>query len=185
MALTFADVKPAQMELTPMQVYFQGPDDMAPIDLGGTLGNCVIGMAYKKADIKADQFGSTVLDQRVSGIEIKMTTEFAETKTKELWKVLFPFSTLVVDTGQKAIDFLSAIGDSGSIHAGVLNLHPLSIDPATLDFDFTFWKAYASAESEITYGPDNQARLKIVWMILPDTSVSPARFMRYGDATIG
>lgn len=171
---TFPTITPANMELTPMQVKFAG------VDLGGTLSNVVISPKYDKAPIKADQLGSTILDYVVSGIAITVTTELAEIKNPDIWKIVFPNASLI--TGPpKAIQFNTNIGDRDSAHTGLLVLHPLSDAPAGNDYDYTFWCAVASAESSITYGPTEQARLKIVWNILPDTSVSPYRFFRFGD----
>lgn len=177
MALSYATVDATKMELTPMQVKFKGPADVSAVDLGGTLSNVVIETKYEKAEIKADQLGTTVLDRRVKGLMVTVTTELTEIQTKTLLKVIFPHAT----QGTSVIDFKSMVGDADLTNAGVLTLHPLSKDPTDVDYDYTFWKACSSAESSVTYGPDNQARYKIVWNILPDTSVTPARFYRYGD----
>lgn len=264
--VSFADVEVNNMELTPMRVLFKGPTDAQPVDLGGTLDNVVISMAYKKSDIMADQFGKTVLDRRVSGIDIKVTTSLAEVQNKDLFKVAFPHATQIpveltagsmtaaspavatftahglaagdrikftagtlptgvaLNTiyyvlaagltandfefsltkggaavngtgsagsaivlqkyGKGAIDWNSAIGDGDQVNAGELTLHPLSKDVSDVDTDWNFFKACATAESEISYGPEGQAKFKIVWTILPDLSVTPARFFRYGDKTL-
>jgi hypothetical protein len=168
------------MELSPMRVTFDGSD------LGGTLANVVISAKYSKANILADQSGSTVRDRRVSGIEITVTTEITEVQFKNNWKVVFPHATKLGtgNTTLAAIDFKDAIGDSDLSHAKTLVLHPLSKADADLSSDYTFFKAVASAESSITYGPNDQARLKIVWNILPDESVTPNKFFRYGDPAV-
>lgn len=154
------------------------------VDLGGTLSNAVISFAYNKAEIKADQSGTTVRDRRVSGVVATVTTEIVEIQNKDLWKVVFPHAQLV-SSGSKLMLFNSAIGDSDLANAKSLVLHPLSKQDSDLSGNYKFYKAVASAESEITYGPEEQARLKIVWNILPDDSVSPERFMVYGDPSIG
>lgn len=177
MALSYATVDATKMELTPMQVKFKPPGAMSAIDVGGTLSNVVIETKYEKAEIKADQYGTTVLDRRVKGLMVTVTTELTEVQTKAIWKYVFPHATVGTDT----VDLVSAIGDGDLVNAGELTLHPLSKAPTDVDFDYTFFKACSSAETSVTYGPDQQARLKIVWNILPDTSVTPARFYRYGD----
>lgn len=183
MPISYATVTPTSMELTPMKVSFKGPGALTAVDLGGTLSNVVISTKYEKAEIKADQFGTTVLDRRVKGLVITVTTEIAEIKNKDVWEVVFPHATEILTT-TKAVDFVSAVGDADLTNAGELTLHPLSLGAADFTGDYTFYKACSSAESEITYGPDNQARLKIVWNILPDTSVTPAKFYRYGDPAV-
>lgn len=180
MAVSFAAVSTPNMELTPVRVTYKG------VDLGGTLSGAVIAPKFSKADIKADQLGSgTTLDRRVNGLSITVTTELSEVQKKENWKVVFPHAKLV-DGGiaGKSVYFQSAVGDGDLSNSGLLVLHPLSLPDADKSGDLNFYKAVASAESEITYGPDNQATLKIVWNVLPDTSVQPAKFMLYGDPAI-
>ena len=172
-----AVVTTSSMELTPTRVTYNG------VDLGGTLGNVVVNAKYVKSEIKADQSGSTVRDRRVSGIEVTVTTELTEIKNKDIWKVVFPHATQIT-TGTAAIDFKANIGDGDLSHAETLVLHPLSAADADVTTDYTFFKAVASAESSITYGPTEQARLKIVWNILPDESAVPNKFFRYGDPAL-
>lgn len=188
MAVSFASIDPTEMELTPMRVSFKGPTASSFSDLGGTLGNVVIKMAYKKSAIHADQFGKTVLDERVSSIDITVTTELAEVQDKALWKILFPHATQGIGTGgftgQSIIDFNSAIGDGSLSNAGALRLHPLSKPDSDTNTDYNFGLACSTAESEITYSAEGQAKMKIVWMIFPDTTVTPATFMSYGNPSL-
>lgn len=178
--MSYATVTTSNMELSPMRVTFDG------LDLGGTLGNVVVSAKYAKSNILADQSGSTVRDRRVSGIEITVTTEIAEVQFKNNWKVVFPHATKLGsgNLAGAAIDFKENMGDSDLSHAAALVLHPLSKADSDVSADFTFFKAVASAESSITYGPNEQARLKIVWNILPDESVTPNKFMRFGDPAV-
>ena len=175
--MSYATVTTSSMELTPMRVTFDG------VDLGGTLANVVISSKYAKSNILADQSGSTVRDRRVSGIEITVTTELTEILNKDIWKVVFPHATLI-SSGTAAIVFKENMGDSDLANANLLTLHPLSKTDLDLTTDYNFYKAVASAESTITYGPNEQARLKIVWNILPDESVSPNQFFKYGDPAV-
>jgi len=175
-----AVVTTSNMELTPMRVTYAG------LDLGGTMANVSIAAKYSKANIVADQSGTTVRDRRVNGLEITVTTELSEVQFKNNWKVVFPHATKLGtgNAGLAAIDFNSAVGDGDLSHAGLLVLHPLSKADSDLSSDYNFYKAVASAESTIVYGPSEQARLKIVWNILPDDSVTPNKFFRYGDPAV-
>lgn len=269
MSVSYASIDSTKMELTPMRVSFKKPGAAAFSEIGGTLSNCVVEIKYEKAEIKADQMGSTTLDRRVKGLIMSVTTEITQTQDKfNAWKVVFPHASFVGTTltgvtntaaspavftkiahglvagdsvtivsattlstgvslsttyyvlaagltandfelsltpGGAAInasgsagvgltvqllgpgtyvDFNSAVGDGDLANAGELLLHPLSQPDAVLDFDWTFFKACASAESSVTYGPDKQVTLKAVWNILPDTSVVPAKFARHGDASL-
>ena len=182
--MSTATVTTSNMELTPMRVSFGTAG--SEVDLGGSMANVVISAAYRKASILADQSGSTVRDRRVSGVEITVTTELTEIQSKDIWKVVFPHATKI-GTGigsLAAIKFDDNIGDSDLVNAKQLVLHPLSKADADKSSDYTFFKAVASAESSITYGPNEQARLKIVWNILPDESQTPNKFFRYGDPAL-
>ncbi len=167
-----------------MQVLF-GPSG-AQVDLGGTLSNITIVSKYMKSPIHADQFGQSVLDRRVSGMEVTVTTEVTEIQNKDIWKVVFPHATKS-GTGSgsaAAITFTEEIGDGDLSNAGLLTLHPLSKGASDHATDYNFYKACSSAESQIVYGPTEQARLKIVWNILPDTSTTPAQYFKYGTLSI-
>lgn len=150
------------------------------IDLGGTLDNIVISAKYTKADIKADQFGETVLDRRVKGIELNVTTALAEVRNMDNWVVAFPNITRLA-TGGDAVLWETQIGEKDTDLTGLLRLHPMSENLDEQSFDFLMYEAVASSESSITYGPTEQAKLQVVWTILPDDSVTPARFFIHGD----
>lgn len=263
---TYPSIDTAEMELTPAIVKFKKPGDSIATDLGGTLGNIKVKVQYKKAPIKADQFGDTLLNQKVSGFMATVETELTQIKDWTQVKVIFPHSTLVqptltatitiaspgvittstahnyaagdtvvfsttgslptgivagttyyvISTGLTATDFeISAtsggpainttgtqsgthsvtgghlyalqfntnVGDDDVSNAGELTLHPQSETSSAVGHDWVFPLACASAESEITYSPTEQARMKIIWNIYPDTSVTPARFLTYGDVS--
>lgn len=181
---SYATVTPGNMELTPCRVSFKGPGALTFADLGGTLGNVSVKMKYDKAEIKADQFGTTVLDRRVKGVMVTIETELAELELKALWKIVFPHATLIGTEPATYVDFLSQVGDGDISHAGELLLHPLSRPDSDLNHDLYAWKVCAMADSEVVFGPDKQQSLKIVWNVLLDTSVTPARMIRFGDKAL-
>lgn len=180
---TYPTITVGNLELTPSQVLWKGPTDVSNTDLGATLGNVKISTKYLKADMKADQFGETILNRRVSGFVMTVTTELAEVLNKNLLPILFPHGQINT-TGTKAFDFKTNIGDDDVSHAGTLTLHPLSHASGDPSFDFTCYKVCASAESEFDFGPKAQTKAKIVWNVLPDMTTSPARFARVGDTSI-
>lgn len=182
MSNSFANVNPQNMELTPGRWKYDG------VDIGGTLGNSKIAWKIKKSEIKADQTGDTALDRRVSGYALTVETELAEIINKATWKILFPNADLIGPDGggNYAIHWRVKIGASDIAAAKQLLFHPLSLPDNDLSGDQLFYLATASEESEITYGPDQQAKLKIVWNIYPDFSAGPAcRLMHHGDPAIG
>lgn len=181
---TNPSVTVSKMELTPMMVKYTGPTDSTPTDIGGTLDNVVITAKYGKAEIKADQLGNSVLDRRVNEISVQVTTSITEVQDKNTLRILFPHADLLDSGGNLALQFATKVGDSDIANAGKLTLHPLSKAASDVSTDWTFYKACASAESELSYGPNDQVKAKIVWNILPDTSVTPYRWCRYGDPAI-
>jgi hypothetical protein len=176
---SFSTVATANMELSPCRVTFKG------VDLGGTLKNVVVRTEYDKADILADQSGTTVRDRRVSGLRIQVETVLAEIRNKDIWKAVFPHAREVTSGPNKQMYFENDVGDSDLLKSGILLLHPLSLVNADLSGDFKFFKATADAKSEYVFSPTEQAALKIIWNILPDDSVLPERFLIHGDPTIG
>jgi len=175
---SFANVDPTKMALTPSRVSWNG------IDLGGTINNVVVKPSVEKADIKADQFGTSVLDRRIKGSKITVETVLTETKNKDKWMVAFPSLRDATVGPDRVVDFLSKVGESDLAKAKPLLLHPLSLPDTDQSCDFYAWLAVAEEVSEITYGPEQQQGLKVVWNLYLDTSVQPARLARFGDKDI-
>src|SRR5512135_1690421 len=171
-----ATIQPAQIVLTPMRVTFNS------IDLGGTEGGVTFGVKYELADIMVDQYGKTILDAAVSGMGFTCKYILAESKLASNWKVAFPHSKLV---GGAMVYFDMRVGDRLLDHAFPLILHPLSAVDGDLTQDIKAFKAAARSVSEIKYGPDKQVGLSVEMTIFPDTSVIPARFVIYGDPSVG
>lgn len=179
MTTSNATITPANLELTPMRVTYKG------VDLGSTLDNVVITPKIMTANLNADQMGTTVINRKVSGYEISITTSLAEVLLKANWKVIFPYAKLVTSGPNQQVYFDSQIGDDALSHAGVLNLHPLSKADADLSGDYNYYKVTAQPESEITYSPTGQAKMKVTFQVYPDFTATPARFFTYGDPSVG
>ena len=175
---SFATITSANTELTPVRVTFKG------VDLGATLGNCVVAWKTEKSEIHADQLGTSVLDRRFAGLHVTVTTELAEVQNKTIWKSVFPSQDLVTSS-TKLLEWSIKVGASDLSNAGTLVLHPLSHVDSDKSGDINVDLACADENSEIIYGPKDQVRLKIVWNVLPNTAVQPARFMTFGDPAVG
>lgn len=177
MPVSFSNVTPTNLELTPCRISWNG------IDLGASLKNVQVAMSYDKADMKADQFGVTILNRKVSGMTITITTELAETVNKNIWKTVFQHGNLVGSS--QAMYFTSQVGADDYSISQPLVLHPLSLPDADKSRDLTFYKAIGDEKSSIVFGPTEQQTLKIVWHVYPDTSVQPAKFAFFGDTSVG
>lgn len=176
--MSLAAVTVSLMEIAAARLKWAG------VDLGGTEGTIKLTGSFKKSDIKADQYGDTVLNRKVSGLEIKIETILTQVKSKAEWKVVFPNARLIT-AGNGAVYFESAIGQQDSDLAQPLLIHPLTIDDGNLDFDHLIYKAVPESISEIVFGPTKQQGLKIVWHVLPDFTTAPPRFWFHGDPANG
>jgi len=167
----------SDFDIGPCQVTFNSTD------LGGTSGNVKVKFKYEKAVLRADQYGKTDLDRAISGMSCSVETEFLEVLNKTNLQKAFP-TLILTGTTHKFLDAKNAVATRALASASPLKLHPLVDDSTTADNEWYFWKASANEDSEYVFGPAEQAKLKISWDILLDTSVSPARLFRYGDNSL-
>lgn len=177
--LSTANVTPTDIILSPARLNFNG------VDLGGTMGNVLVGVKLDLADITVDQYGKTVIDKKVSGHHYHVKTELAEAKNVDHWKVAFPSAKEIVNGGVKSMLFDMAIGDSLLSHAHPLIVHPLERADADKNGDFNIDLAVCLQAVEVKYDPSKQTGLAVEFGVLPNTGVSPARFFVYGDPTNG
>jgi hypothetical protein len=136
------------------------------VDLGGTLGSVKVSPKITKGKIMADQYGTTVLDNRVTGLAVTVETELAETRSLNTWAAIFPSFLLTAGPTGNILAMLQ-IGRSDRDNAQPLVLHPI-VDPDSYTAnDFTWYLAYPTEDSQFTYGPSEQVKAKIVWNCYP------------------
>jgi hypothetical protein len=180
MANATATITTNKMELTPQRVTFNS------IDLGGTLGNVLVEVKTSKGEIKADQYGNSVIDRRNNGMEIKVTLELAEVRDITKMSYVFPSATLATSGSDKSLTFYAKIGASDLDAAQLLNLHPIVLDDSDVTQDHNFYKAYPSEESSITYGPEKQSSAKLVFHVYPLISgTSDPKWYKFGKLSVG
>jgi hypothetical protein len=170
-----ATVTPSNFDIGPCQILFNG------IDLGGTSGGVKIKFKYEKTKLTADQTGKTTLDQAISGMDCSVSTEFQETRNKTNFQLLFPSATITLTSGHQHIDFADATANRQLPLAAPLQLHPLEESLSGADYDWYFYKAVPQEDSEYGFGPAEQAKLKIMWQIYLDLTVTPGRLFRVGN----
>lgn len=186
MSASNATVTVADIVLSPMRVTFTPPGGSAH-DLGGTTGGVTLSIKTDLAEIMVDQLGKTTLDQAVAGHHFQIKLDLAELTDKlRIWKTAFPYMNLVTDgSGHYLGIFVSQIASRMAAMAGVLLLHPLSLADGDHSQDITIELAACQSAAEVKYGPDKQSGLACTFQVYPNMSVIPARFMRYGDTSIG
>lgn len=175
---TSPTITPANLDLGPCTVTFNS------VDLGATLGNVTVKWKYFKSPFKADQYGQTLLDHAISGIDITITTDLAEIKNKDNWSVVFPNATVHTHLSNKAIHWDDKMTIRDASQAQKLVLHPLANDSGDASQDWTFFKAVSTEESQFVLSPTEQQKLHIVWRVYPDYTTTPAQFFVFGDTTI-
>ena len=187
MSASNATITPVNIVLTPMRVtaYPVGSPSSGGVDLGGTEGGVTLSIKTDLADIMVDQFGKTPINSIVSGHAFGVKCTLAETANKARWKEAFPHFNLVTDgSGNTLFVFNMEVGDSLLSHAGRLNLHPLDKPDNDTSQDININLAACKSAAELKYGPDKQVGIAVEFMVYPDTTVIPARFMTFGDPTI-
>jgi hypothetical protein len=179
MSTSTANVTPTNIPLSPMRVEYNG------VDLGGTTNEVSMSIHYDMADIKVDQFGTSIIDKVVKGLAYSVKLVLAEVKNKDNWKVVFPSIHEVVVSGVKTIYSDMQIGDHMYPKAFPLLLHPLENADADLSEDYLFYKATATNVTEIKYGPEKQSGLQVEFIVYPDVGTVPARYMYHGNPANG
>ncbi len=176
MGASQATITVSNFDIGPAQVLWNG------VDLGGTAGNIKIKFKYEEKDLTADQTGSkTPLDKAIAGMHCSVETEFQETRNKTNFQALFPSATAVTTSGHQYIDFKDQTSSRLLSGAAPLQLHPLEEALSSADYDWYFYKAVPNQDSEYTFGPGEQAKLKVIWNILLDLTVTPGRLFRVGN----
>lgn len=178
MSTSFSTISPGNFELTPCRITFGG------VDLGGT-DKVSVKIEEKLSAIKADQEGDSDIDQKVSGMKVTVETALDEVKLKANWSVVFPANKLVTQNGKSSFYFDSQIGASMRSFAKLLNIHPLSMPNDDLSADINIYLATANPTSNLDYSSSEQQKLKVVFNAYPDFTTQPARWMIYGDPTVG
>lgn len=180
---------PTDMQLTPAQIYFTPAGATAESYLGGSLKNIKINFGYEKAAIKADQTGTTMLDQRVSGIQVTVSTEIAQINDFEIFSYIFPNATIVgtapynTSSPAASAQWLNKVGSSDLALAGNLRLHPQNYAASNTHYDWNFPLAVPKEVSEVTFSPTEQSTWKVEWQVYPDTSSTASTL--YPFFTIG
>lgn len=178
MSTSFATLTPGNFELTPCRVTYKG------VDLGGT-DKVTVKIEEKISPLVADQLGTTIIDQKVSGFKVSVETALDETQLKDNWKVVFAAHKLVTQGPNTSFYFDSQVGQSMAALGGELILHPLSRVDSDKSHDFLIYIATAMPSSDLEFSATGQQKLKVTFEMYPDFTTQPPRFCLYGDPAVG
>jgi hypothetical protein len=134
------------LKLGPCNVTFKDTD------LGLTKGGVEVEFTTEVANITADQFGDTIIDDIIRGRMIKVRVPMAEADLSKLTAVI-PGSTLVGTTNRKLV-INAAVGTSLRALAGVLQLRPKG--ETTAENDVTIPLAMPKGDMQFSFKHDEQ-----------------------------
>jgi len=144
MATDFSD-----LEMGPCYVTF---DD---IDLGLTKGGVEVEFTTEVADITADQYGDSILNQYIKGRGVKVKVPMAENNLTK-FAAIFPAATLVTNGTNKKLVFRDGVGTSLRDLASTLVLHPKNKAANDKSRDFTVLLAMCKGDMSFAYKHDDQ-----------------------------
>lgn len=169
------------MELTPMRVKWGG------VDIGGTLDNVELSVEYSKGEIKADQYGETIMDKRLKGTVIGVKMALAEVRDPTHWSYVFPSAELATSGSLKSITFRQNTGRSDRDNAKILQLHPVVLPDSDVSEDHVFNLAHPNEKSGIVYGPKDQSKLKLefdIYGLILTGDGGRLEFYRFGTQSV-
>lgn len=125
------------------------------VDLGLTKGGVEVMFGTEVANINADQFGDSMIDNVIKGRTIKCKVPMAERDLVKLAAVI-PGATLVTSGLNKKLVINSAVGTSLRATAGPLILHPKSVAAIDLSKDIVVPLAMAKGDFTFSFKHDEQ-----------------------------
>lgn len=134
------------LEMGPCEVTFKGTD------LGLTKGGVEVEFGTEVANITADQFGDTIIDDVIKGRMVKVKVPMAERDLEKLAAVI-PGSTLIGTTSKK-LNIPASVGTSLRALSGVLTLHPQGVTGAAKDV--TIPLAMPKGDMQFSFKHDEQ-----------------------------
>lgn len=134
------------LEMGPCNVTFK------TVDLGLTKGGVEVEFGTEVAQITADQFGDTIIDDVIKGRMVKVMVPMAERDLEKLL-VVIPGSTLIGTTTKK-LNIPAAVGTSLRAVAGKLTMRPQG--QLTAERDVTIPLAMPKGDMQFAFKHDEQ-----------------------------
>lgn len=141
-------------------------------DLGLTKGGVEVELQTQSYKIQVDQFGSTEINEYITGRTCMVKVPMAETDVTLLAEVV-PNSTLVTDgttPTKKKLNVGTSTGTSLRDFADVLTLHPIAEAAGSKNYDFTIPIACPKGEFSFAYKLDEERIYNVEFYGFPDLS---------------
>lgn len=143
-------------------------------DLGLTKGGVEVQVQTQTYKITVDQFGSTEINEYITGRTAMVKVPMAETNVTLLAEVI-PDSTLVTDgvtPTKKKLNVKTSTGASLRGFADKLVLHPIAQAAADKNFDFTLPIACPKGDFTFAYKLDEERVYNVEFYAFPDLSTN-------------
>jgi hypothetical protein len=141
-------------------------------DLGLTKGGVEVQVQTQTYKITVDQFGTTEINEYITGRTAMVKVPMAETDLTLLQKVI-PDSTLVTDgtvPTKKKINVNTSTGASLRAFADKLSLHPVAQAAGAKNFDFVLPIACPKGDFTFAYKLDEERVYNVEFYAYPDLS---------------
>lgn len=141
-------------------------------DLGLTKGGVEVQVQTSTYKITVDQFGSTEINEYITGRTCMVKVPLAETDLEKLSAVI-PDATLVTDATtptKKKITVESSVGFAMRSFAEKLTLHPIALAAGEKNEDFTVPIACPKGEFTFAYKLDEERVYNVEFYGYPDLS---------------
>lgn len=139
------------------------------VDLGLTKGGVEVNVSTQTYKISVDQFGSTEINEYITGRMCMVKVPMAETDLTLLAKVI-PDSVLATSGATKKISVKTSTGKSLRNFAGALVLHPIALGASEKNNDFTVPIAAPKGEMTFAYKLDEERVYNVEFTGYPDLS---------------
>jgi hypothetical protein len=152
-------------------------------DLGLTKGGVEVQVTTETYKIVVDQFGSTEINEYITGRNAMVKVPMAETDLTLLASVI-PGSTLVTDgtdPTKKKVNVGTTTGASLRTYAQALVLHPLAQATSSKNFDFSIPIACPKGDFTFSYKLDEERIYNVEFYAFPDLTTGLLYVI--GDAT--
>lgn len=139
------------------------------VDLGYTKGGVEVSVKTETHKSKVDQFGSTPINEYITGREVTAKTPLAETTLDNLVKIM-PGATISGTGSDKIVTVPTGVGINLLDVAKELRLHPISKPDSDKSEDFVILKAATAGALSFAYKLDDERVYNVEFNGYPDAA---------------
>jgi len=140
------------------------------VDLGLTIGGVELELTTNTHETKVDQFGETIVEEQITGRNVKVSVPLAETTLENMVRIM-PGATLIsdaTDPTKKRVDVKVGAGLSLLALAKELRLHPVALADTDKSEDVIIPKAGTAGAVKFAYKSDTERTYNVEFKAYPD-----------------